>query len=124
MFGVRPDWVLIGSQDPQGGGVILMASRTLSQIDVRVEYDDEFATLQMGPFTQTIRTGSPRVEMELVMHDYAWVKAPDYGAAFENLQDLFREWDQRYRPQRVKLPETTTGLPTQPALPAPPSGRY
>jgi hypothetical protein len=122
MFGGRPDWVLVGLRPPDDDGVVLVASRDLRIVDLKIEYEDDIYT---WAGISTLRVGQPRVEMSCQMAGYAWVKAPDYGTAFQRIQDIFREWDEQYRPIRVKLPETTTGLPEQPALPSAESpGRY
>lgn len=116
----RPDWIMVGCRS--GEGVMLVASRSIATVELTLEYeDDHFA---IGGLGDRLRIGQPKIEMTCVFRDYAIVYAPDYGRAFQMMEDLFREWDERYRPQRVKLPETTTGLPAQPGLPPGPNGRY
>lgn len=116
----RPDWIMVGCRS--GEGVMLVASRSLATVDLTVEYEDEHVIVH--GLREPLRLGQPKIEMTCVFRDHALVYAPDYGRAFEMMEEMFREWDARYRPRRVELDEPVPGLPERRALPHPEGGRY
>lgn len=89
---IRPSWVIVGAE--QTGGVMLLASNTLTDAELRaraergeVRYEDV-----LGP----VRPLKPIYTLTVVMPNFVMIHAVDYRSAFEALFDQWqpREGDQ------------------------------
>jgi hypothetical protein len=81
---IRPDFVLTGIR--HGNGVMLFASKTLTQAVLEVEAD----LWGFGFGDHFSRPVHYTTTLSLEMNDYVLITAPSYGAAFHA---LFKTWN-------------------------------
>jgi|SRR5262252_6840796 len=104
---LRPDWVMCGGPHPPG--VRLLASRELTEVELRAEMDwldpvDPWATFPGIPVARYFLTAQ--------MRQFILIDAPDYPSAFKA---LFEKWSPEpgQRPAlgmgQLQLPEAPGG---------------
>ena len=104
--GSRPDWVLVGAPAPDGDGVVLYASKSLTYASLVSS-----ATVMLGAGYRI--AGAPVVnghDLALSMRDVVVVYAPTYAEALSRLVDT--DWTPPEGPHGTPLecPSSTTQL--------------
>jgi hypothetical protein len=78
------DWVIVGQPHP-GGGVVVLASQTVTDVRLREEL-----RLHLDSYTHAPQGTSQDIMLTVRMRDYLKVEAPTY---LEALAHLFAQWD-------------------------------
>lgn len=95
-MGLRPDWVMLGVGQPDGG-VALIASKELTRAEL--EYEASFEDICSYGLWAPLRVQTTAVyRLTAEMREWVFITAPDYETAFST---LFGQW----RPERARRPE-------------------
>lgn len=100
----RPDFTICGMERPEGG-VRLIASKTLSYVELRADYrrqDIFWEPRDIMPVASVLT--SYDLILSTHMANFIVIDAPDYPSAFE---ELFRKW----RPERDERTGIDQGHP-------------
>lgn len=106
-----PDWVILGTANRDGDGVIIYASADLTEAELRVVERSDLSDGWPGPKEAFLRASRvDHVVMSTKMKTYIWVR----GATYEDaLRTLFEQWE----PKR----QDRSAVGPQPSLSSPPS---
>lgn len=86
---LRPSWVIVGAES--SGGVILLASQTLTEAELRARAERP-ESIRDDDVLGQMQAPRPIYTLTVVMPNFVMVHAVDYRSAFEA---LFKQWQPR-----------------------------